>query len=215
MKIAVLGTGIVGRTIGSKLIELGHDVMLGSRSETNQKGIDWAVANGSHATIGTFSNAAAFGEIVFCCTNGSATMDILKMAGHENLNGKVLIDVTNPLDFSKGMPPSLFVCNTDSLSEMIQREYPEVKVVKSLNTITASGMVNPMRIPGAHDIFMCGNDAQAKETVKQILESFGWKIIIDMGDITAARGLEMLMPFWLRMWGVVGNADFNYHIARK
>src|SRR5204863_1911954 len=157
---------------------------------TGEKVVAWAKVTGK-GKAGTFAEAAAHGEMVFNCTNGSATLDVLKAAGAANLKGKVLVDVANPLDFSKGMPPTLTVCNTDSLGEQIQREFPKVRVVKSLNTTSAAVMVDPKRVPGDHAIFVCGNDAAAKSQVTDLLKKFGWKTVIDLGDITGGRGQEM------------------------
>ncbi|MDX9907677.1 MAG: NAD(P)-binding domain-containing protein, partial [Bacteroidales bacterium] len=177
MKIAVLGTGMVGEAIGSKLIELGHSVRMGSRTATNEKALAFVAKHpGGKASAGTFAGAAAFGEVIFNCTKGTESMNILRSAGIENLDGKVLVDVANPLDFSNGMPPSLSVCNTDSLGEQIQREFPGVKVVKSLNTMWCGLMVNPGMLNGGdHHVFMSGNDAGAKAVVSGLLQSFGWR----------------------------------------
>jgi predicted dinucleotide-binding enzyme len=215
MRIGILGTGIVGQTIGAKLAELGHDVRMGARTAGNQKAVDWIKANGAHASEGTFADAAAFGEIVFNCTAGTASLDALKRAGAPNLDGKILIDVANPLDFSNGMPPSLSVCNTDSLGEQIQRAYPKARVVKTLNTMNTNVMVNPRLVPGDSDVFVSGNDAAAKKQVVEILTNwFGWRSIVDLGDITSARGTEMLLPIWLRLWGVFKTPNINFHIVR-
>lgn len=215
MKIGILGTGMVGATLGSKLIQVGHEVRMGSRSMNNEKAAEWVKGNGSKASQGTFDDAASFGEVVFNCTAGTASLAAITAAGAKNLKGKVLIDVANPLDFSKGMPPTLSVCNTDSLGEQIQRTFPNVKVVKALNTMNCVLMVDPSLAPGEHDVFVCGNDAQAKDRVKEILKSFGWKSIIDLGDITAARGTEMVLPLWLRLMGLFQSPKFNFKIARK
>ncbi|HLP10924.1 MAG TPA: NAD(P)-binding domain-containing protein [Flavobacteriales bacterium] len=216
MNITVLGTGSVGQTIGSKLIELGHNVKMGSRSATNEKAVAWAAKYTGKASVGTFADAAAFGELVFNCTLGMESVNILKSAGENNLNGKVLIDVSNPLDFSKGMPPSLGVCNTGSLGEEIQKAFTNVKVVKTLNTMWCGLMVNPALINGGdHQVFMCGNDAGAKSTAKEILNSFGWnnKNIMDLGDITGARGTEMWLPLWLRIYGTTKSGSFNMKLV--
>ena len=214
MRIAILGTGIVGQTLGTKLVELGHDVRMGSRSAPNDKAAAWAKGAGARGSHGTFAEAAAFGEVVFNCTKGENSLAALRQAGAANLDGKVLVDVANPLDFSRGMPPSLTVCNTDSLGEQIQREFPRARVVKTLNTMNANVMVNPSLVRGDHDVFVSGNDAGAKARVREILERFGWRSVIDLGDITSARGTEMLLPIWLRLWGVFGTPNINFHVAR-
>ena len=215
MKIAVLGTGTVGETIASKLVELGHEVKLGSRSANNEKAVAWTNKNGSKASNGTFADAASFGEIIFNCTKGAASLQALKQAGADNLKGKVLVDVANPLDDSKGMPPSLLISNTDSLAEQIQNAFPEAKVVKSLNTMWCGLMVNPGMLPDSTNVFVSGNDAGAKAKVKDILKSFGWndEDIIDLGDITTARGTESLMPIWLRIYMATHNGAFNFKIV--
>lgn len=214
MQIGILGTGVVGQTIGTRLAQLGHDVKLGSRSATNDKAAKWAADNGGRASHGTFADAAAFGEVVFNCTAGMASLDALKDAGANNLRNKTLIDVSNPLDFSRGMPPTLSVSNTDSMGERIQAAFPDAKVVKALNTMNAQVMVNPSLVPGDHDVFICGNDSDAKARVTELLRSFGWRTVIDLGDISAARGIEMLLPIWLRLMMTLKTPHFNFHIAR-
>ncbi|MBC8173147.1 MAG: NAD(P)-binding domain-containing protein, partial [Chitinophagales bacterium] len=200
MNIAVLGTGVVGQTIAEKLTLLGHDVMLGTRNvsdalartEPDNFGRPPLQAwSKEHADIklGTYEEASAFGELIVNATNGAGTLEALEQAGKNNLSGKVLVDISNPLDFSKGMPPSLLVCNTDSLGEQIQRAFPEARVVKTLHTMNAYIMVNPDLLPEDHTVFVCGNDADAKNKTKELLKSFGWKEknILDIGDITNAR----------------------------
>ena len=215
MRIGVLGTGTVGSTLATKLASLGHEVRMGARRASNDKATAWAEGAGVNASHGTFADAAAFGEIVFNCTAGTGSLAALESAGGGNLGGKTLIDVANPLDFSKGMPPTLFLANDTSLGETIQRKFPEARVVKALNTVNASVMVDPGRVKGDHDIFVCGNDAAAKAEVTKILkEWFGWKGVIDLGDITAARGMEAYLLLWLRLWTVVGSPDFNIRVVR-
>lgn len=217
MKIAVLGTGVVGNTIGTKLIQLGHEVKMGSRSASNEKAAQWVQGAGNNASQGTFEDAAAFAEtFIFNCTSGQGAVEALEMAGANNLRDKILIDITNPLDFSKGMPPSLTISNDDSLGETIQRTFPDLKVVKTLNTLNTFIMVDPSRVPGDHDIFVSGNDADAKNKTKALLQTFGWKAenIIDLGDITTARGTEMLLPIWVRLYGALGTPEFNFKIVR-
>jgi len=214
MQIGILGTGVVGQTIGSKLVHLGHDVMIGSRSATNEKAAKWVADTGDRARQGTFADAASFGEIVFNCTSGQVSLEALSSAGAANLEGKIIVDVSNPLDFSNGFPPTLTVCNTDSVAEQIQSAFPDSKVVKTLNTMTAAVMVNPSLVKGDHDVFVSGNDADAKERVSDLLRSFGWRTIIDLGDITSARGAEMILPLWLRLMSAFKSPVMNFHVAR-
>lgn len=217
MKIGILGTGIVGETIATKLAALGHEVLMGSRTKDNTKAQDWAAKMGGKAAVGTFAEAARHAEIVINATQGAASLAALTLAGAENLGTKILIDVANPLDFSKGMPPSLTVSNTDSLGEQIQRAFPGVRVVKALNTMSVDIMINPGSVAGDHDVFVSGNDAEAKEAVAALLvEGFGWKKenVIDLGDITTARGTEALLLLWIRLWGALGNPHFNFRVVR-
>lgn len=216
MKIGILGTGIVGQTLGARLIELGHEVMMGSRTATNEKGLAFVAANGSKASLGTFADAAAFGDMVMNCTSGGASLDALRMAGAANLNGKVLIDLGNPLDFSHGMPPILIpaLSNTTSLGEEIQKEFPDTRVVKTLNTMNCKLMVNPALVPGDHEIFIGGNDQEAKAKVKELLAQMGWTHPIDLGDISSARATEMMLPIWIRLMGIYQSPNFNFKIAR-
>lgn len=216
MKIAVLGTGNVGDAIGSRLIEVGHNVMMGSRTADNEKAKTFVAKHDGKASAGTFADAASFGEIIFNCTAGVGSIEALKIAGEKNLRGKIIVDVANPLDFSKGMPPSLAISNTNSLGEEIQKAFPQTKVVKALNTMWCGLMVNPAMINGGdHSTFVSGNDALAKEAVKEILISFGWfdKNILDLGDITKARGTEMYLPIWLSIYGATNNGAFNIKIV--
>ena len=216
MKIGVLGTGMVGATIATKLIALGNEVMLGSRKPGNEKAVTWAQANGANASQGAYAQAARFGEILFNCTQGTASIEALQSAGEDNLKGKILIDVANPLDFSHGAPPTLSICNSDSLGEQIQRTFPEAKVVKTLNTVNCEVMVNPALVPGEHDIFVCGNDADAKARVADLLKQwFGWRSVIDLGGISAARATEQMMPIWLRLYGVLGVPHFNVRVVAE
>jgi len=216
MRIAVLGTGMVGQAIGRRLVELGHEVKMGSRTADNEKAVGFAKEAGGGASNGTFADAAAFGEWVFNCTNGGATMDVLEAAGADNLKGKILLDVSNPLDFSKGFPPTLFVSNDDSLGERIQRAYPDTKVVKTLNTMNCYIMVDPSRVPGDHDVFVSGDDPDAKEQVAGFLRSqFGWKSPIDLGDITTARGTEAWLLLWTRLYAAFDSPEFNMKLVRQ
>lgn len=227
MKIGILGTGVVGNTIGTALIANGHDVKMGSREALNEKATEWTKASGSSARLndhvgqasqGTFADAAIFGDIIFNCTKGEHSLEAITSAGEQNLAGKILIDVANPLDFSKGMPPTLSLVNDTSLGETIQSAFPKTKVVKALNTLNCTLMVDANRIGnGDHNIFICGNDENAKLQVKSLLtDNFNWKTenIIDLGDITNSRGTEQLLPIWIRLWGALGTADFNFKIVK-
>lgn len=215
MRIGVLGTGTVGRTLGSALLRSGHEVRLGSRTAGNEAAVAWAAdVGGAAASEGTFADAAGFGELVVNATAGAASLDALALAGAEQLAGKVLVDVSNPLDTSGGMPPTLTVCNTDSVGEQIQRTYPDVRVVKALNTVTAKVMVDPSLVEGTHTIFVAGDDAQAKAEVGELLQEFGWPAdsILDVGDITSARGMEMYVAMWIRLWGALGTPVLNVEV---
>lgn len=214
MHIGVLGTGTVGRTLSQALVERGHEVRMGSRAAGNDKAVAWAEQAGPLGSEGSFADAAAFGEIVINATAGAASLEALEAAGAEQLAGKVLVDVANPLDMSRGMPPTLTVCNDDSLAEQLQRAFPEVRVVKTLNTVTASVMVQPDLVPGGHTVFLCGDEAAAKAQAAVLLDELGWppESILDLGDITAARGTEMYMALWLRLWGAKGTAALNVEV---
>ncbi|HVQ59243.1 MAG TPA: NAD(P)-binding domain-containing protein [Solirubrobacterales bacterium] len=214
MRIGVMGTGAVGRRIAGKLVELGHEVTMGSRSAESEALLEWMQEAGGDARGGTFADAASAAELVFNCTSGMASLEALAAAGAENLAGKVLVDVANALDFSQGMPPTLSVCNDDSLAERIQAAFPEARVVKALNTMNNQVMTEPGRLPGAHNVFVCGEDADAKAAVGELLQEFGWapEQIVDLGGIAAARGTEMYLPLWLCLMGSLGTADFNIQV---
>ncbi|GAA2750188.1 MULTISPECIES: NADPH-dependent F420 reductase [Kitasatospora] len=214
MRFGIIGTGTVGRTLASKLVSLGHEVTLGSRSKDNTAANDWADRAGPYGHAGTFAEAAAFGEIVVNATSGTVSLHALELAGGEHLEGKTLIDVSNPLVFSPTGEVTLDPVNTDSVAERIQRAYPAARVVKALNTVTAAVMVDPGRVSGEHNLFIAGDDPEAKAQVRIVLEEFGWPAasIIDLGEVQAARGMEMMMPFWLRLMHHFGHTDFNYAI---
>ncbi|MCL5008485.1 MAG: NAD(P)-binding domain-containing protein [Candidatus Marsarchaeota archaeon] len=211
MKIGVLGTGTVGVNLASKLVEIGHQVKMGSRTPDNINAMSWAQKNGSNASYGTFADAAAFGEIVFNCTSGEHSMEALKSAGEKNLEGKILVDVANPIKFENG-ELELLVSNTDSLGEQIQRAFPKAKVVKALNTASTELQVNPSRLRGDHDLFICGNDDDAKSRVAKLLKHFGWKSVVDIGGIKASRGMEALLLLWIHLSKKRPNELFNYKI---
>src|SRR5262245_12314565 len=211
MRFGVLGTGMVGNAIATKLVQLGHEVTMGSRTAGNERAQTWAQTVGRDGAAGTFADAAEFGELIVSCIAGVHTVEALEASRRRNLEGKVVVDVANPLDFSNGMPPTLSVCNTDSLGEQIQRVFPECRVVKALNTMNCTVMVDPASVPGNHNAFLCGSYEEAKQDVTRLLESFGWPRprIVDLGDIAASRGMEMYVALWLRFYGSVGGPHFN------
>ena len=216
MRIAVLGTGTVGPALAGKFIELGHQVTMGSRDANNPKAVEWADAAGTNARADSFSGAAAGADVVVNATAGTASLQALEAAGADNLAGKVLLDVANPLDFSDGFPPSLAVLNTDSLAESIQRVFPQARVVKALNTMSAEVMVSPGLVGGGdHDVFLAGDDDGAKAVVVGLLQEMGWQAghIRDLGPLEAARGLEMYLPLWLRLMMSSGRSRFNIRIV--
>jgi len=230
MKISIIGTGSVGQTIASKLIELGYDVMLGTRNvqeklSSTEKDMygnppfsEWNKLN-ARVKLGSFEEAALYGDIVFNATHGGSSIAALKLAGAKNLKGKILIDISNPLDFSRGMPPSLLpgLQNTNSLGEEIQKTFPAAKVVKTLNTMWCGLMVKPDMIgKGDHINYIAGNDPDAKAEVKKLLKKFGWKDenLLDLGDISAARATESVLPIWLRVMGTIQTGVFNFKLIR-
>lgn len=226
MRVGILGTGVVGKTLAAALVSRGHDVMLGTRDvrrkmeEKAEEGSvsyrGWASTN-KKVRLGTFAEAAAHGELLMNATAGHASVEVLSKVKPADLRDKILIDIANALgEWGDGPPMELFVANTDSLAERIQRAQPGVRLVKALNTVTAHIMVNPKGLAGGdHDVFVAGNDPDARDRVVRFLrDEFGWKTVIDLGDLTAARGLEMLIMLWLKLWGAFGTADFNYKIVR-
>src|SRR5215208_2757257 len=226
VRFGILGTGAVGKTIAARLAGLGHEVMVCTRdpeetmSRTEPDPYDnppfsaWQEEH-SEVRLGMFAEAAAHGEMIVNATAGAVSLEALEQAGEDNLNGKVLIDIADPLDFSKGMPPSLSVSNTDSLGEQIQRRFPEAKVVKTLHTMNAYLMVDPAQLAATdHTVFVSGDDTEAKARVSELLRSFGWSDIIDLGDITTARDTEMMLPIWVRLFGVLQKPIFNFKIVR-
>jgi 8-hydroxy-5-deazaflavin:NADPH oxidoreductase len=225
MKIGILGTGIVGRSHAARLVQLGYEVYMGTRdvekalskSDGDAMGNpplkSWLMQNPKVKLV-TFSEAAKQGEMVINATKGEHSLDALRMAGEQNLNGKVLIDISNPLDFSKGMPPTLLISNNDSLGEQIQRTLPKVKVVKTLNTVNAILQAEPSKLAqGDHHIFMGGNDKDAKGEVVKLMNQYGWKNIIDLGDIKSSRGAEMMLIIWVNLLGTLQTPMFNFRVV--
>lgn len=206
MKIGVLGTGMVGKAIASKLVAVGHDVMMGSRTPDNPKATGWANQAAPRGRAGTFADAAAFGELVFNCTHGEASVAALRAAGGENLEGKIVVDVANVLPPVEGV--------SESLGEQIQQAFPLAKVVKTLNTVNCEVMVNPTALRASHTLFLSGNDDGAKKAVRDLLESFGWSDILDLGDIRTARACEGYLALWLATWKSLGTGAFNIKVVR-
>jgi 8-hydroxy-5-deazaflavin:NADPH oxidoreductase len=215
-KIGILGTGVVGNTIGSKMIALGHPVKMGSRTANNEKAVEWVSKNGANASAGTFEDAARFADIIFNCTKGEVTMEVFKQAGTDHFNGKTIIDISNPLDFSQGFPPFLTpqYSNTNSLGEEIQRLIPDAHVVKSLNIVNCEVMVNASKSGGDPTMFVAGNNEEAKIKAQSILKQFGWNDLIDLGDITNARAMEMMLPIWVRTYAATKNGYLAFKIVR-
>jgi predicted dinucleotide-binding enzyme len=215
MRIAVLGTGRVGRALAPRLAELGHMVVMGTRdpAATRSRSDDGPPTG---IALGTFSDAARDAEVVVNATSGGVTLEVLRQSGAENLAGKVLVEVANPLDFSAGFPPTLLVKDTDSLAEQVQREFPDSRVVKTLNTMNADLMVNPSGLAGGdHTVFVCGDDPEAKQVVSGLLAEMGHTDVVDLGDLSAARGTEMFLPLWLRLMQSLGTARFQIKVVRE
>jgi 8-hydroxy-5-deazaflavin:NADPH oxidoreductase len=225
MKVGIIGAGSVGQALAAKLISNGHDVRLGIRNPSpsefaKERNIarpltEWIEDTGGK--IVTFAEAARHGEIVINATSGGVSLEALALAGADNLKGKILIDIANPLDFAKGFPPSLLPAynHGTSLGEEIQKAFPDAYVVKTLNTVSNVVMVNPASVKADHDLFIAGNNAEAKKTVEALLrKEFGWSSIVDLGDIVGARGTEHLLPIWIRLWGLFGTPAFNFKIVK-
>jgi 8-hydroxy-5-deazaflavin:NADPH oxidoreductase len=216
MKIAVFGTGSVGQALAGRLAGLSHEVSMGTRNvqSTIEGGkVNEFLTNNTSVTLKTFADAAQGAEMIVLATLGTAAQNSLELAGDKA--GKVVLDITNPLDFSKGFPPTLFLSNDTSLAEVLQAKFPSTHIVKSLNTMYNGLMINPRSLGEDSTVFVSGNDADAKAKVTSILKEFGWKDseILDLGDITTARGTESLLPVWLRIFGATQNGFFNFKVA--
>lgn len=220
MNIGVLGTGVVGETIATALTKKGHNVRLGSRTADNEKAAAWVKGANNHATQGTFDDAAAFGEMIFFCLNGEHALAAADMIGLDSVQGKIFIDLTNPLDFSKGMPPRLLegYGSNLSLGERIQEALPGALVVKTLNTLNCNVMVDPSQVNrGEHTLFLCGNNGDAKNKVMHFLvDTFGWKpnSFIDLGGLEKARLTEAYVPFWVTIMQALGTPIFNINVVK-
>jgi predicted dinucleotide-binding enzyme len=219
MNIGVLGTGTVGRAIATALVARDHCVMMGSRTADNETAGIWAGACGADASQGTFNDAAAFGDLVFICLKGEYTLEALHTIDPANLGGKPIIDITNPIDFTQGIPPRMLdsVSGT-SMGELIQQRFPGAHVVKTLNTVNYKLMVDARSVnKGDHHLFLCGNDIEAKHLVKHLLvDNFYWKPenLVDLGGIEHARAVEAMLPFWISVWRALGTPLFNFKIVQ-
>lgn len=223
MKIGIIGSGVVGQTLGTRLVGLGHDVVIGTRDpkkldeKKNMAGSlrEWLASTEGRGRVGTFAEAAAHGELLVSALHGQNTIDALRAAGADKVGPKVLIEIGNELDFSKGRPPRALASQDNCLGERVQAAFPNLRVVKSLNTVNAFVMVDPRSLKGGdHTIFVSGNDAAAKAEVTKLLQSFGWSDVLDLGDISSARGPEMFMAMWLRLWGATGTGTVNIKVVR-
>jgi predicted dinucleotide-binding enzyme len=223
MKIGIIGSGVVAQTLGAKLIGLGHDLILGTRdpNKLDDKKMfgatlrEWKAQTEGRASVATFKQAAEHGELLINATGGEVSLEALKLAAADKVGAKVLIDVANELDHSKGMPPAVLASQERCLAEKLQAAFPNLKVVKTLNTIGAPVMVEPKAVGGGdHTVFVSGNDADAKATVVALLKSFGWTDVLDLGDISSARGPEMYMAMWIRLWGATKTGMLNIKVVR-
>jgi len=217
MRIAVLGTGMVGRALAGGLGELGHEVVVGTRDPaTTSERAEYAEWLAAHPGVGlaTLADAAEGSDVVVNAGSGSAALELLQAAGIDRLPGVIVLDVANPLDFDAGFPPTLTVKDTDSLGEQVQRAFPEARVVKTLNTMNADLMVDPGQLPEPTTVFVCGDDAEAKQVATDLLHDLGHQDVLDLGGIESARGVEMWLPLWLRIMGALGTAKFNVRVVR-
>lgn len=215
MKVAVLGTGDVGKRLAGGFASRGHEVIVGTRTPRNADLLKWAASVKGKVRVGTPAEAARQAQMVVLAVRGDAAVAAIEAAGPSELAGKVLIDVTNALDFSKGMPPSLFVGTTDSLGERVQRAAPAAKVVKAFNTVGNSQMVDPhVNGIGRLELLIAGNDVGAKKEVTELAKSFGWSGTIDVGGIDAARWLEATVPLWVRVGSAVNTFSHVWVVGR-
>ncbi len=215
MKVGILGSGIVGQVLGKGFASLGHDVKMGSREPGSDAIKQWIAGVGGRAAAGTVAEAAAFGEVAVLATRWDGTENAIRLAGPQNLAGKVVIDVTNPLAFAPNAPPRLALGHTTSAGEQVQRWLPEARVVKAFNSVGNPHMFRPQFPGGPPDLFICGNDAAAKQTVTEISKAFGWPSVIDIGGIDGARLLEPLAMLWI-VYGIRSNSwNHAFKLLRK
>jgi predicted dinucleotide-binding enzyme len=226
MKIAVLGSGFAGRTLAAGLADLGHDVTIGTRdvTATRQNNEPDRMGNAGYAVwaqdfphigLASFADAAVGADLFVNATAGNGSIAALTAAGAANLGGRVLLDVSNPLEFSQGFPPNLFVKDDDSLGEQIQRAFPDARVVKALNTMIGDVMTTPKSVAdGNHSVFLSGDDSEAKRVISELLAAFGWADVIDLGGIQTARATEMMVKIRLLVMTSLGTPIFNFSMAR-
>jgi 8-hydroxy-5-deazaflavin:NADPH oxidoreductase len=223
MKIGIIGSGVVGQTLGTKWLELGHEVAIGTRdpAKVDDKKMmatslrEWRAKTGDRGQIVSFQQAATFGDVLVNATGGDVSIEALRQAGADKVGGKILMDIANELDHSRGMPPRSLASDERCLAEKIQATFPNLKVVKTLNTVSSVVMVNPKAVAGGdHTVFVSGNDAGAKAQVSELLKATGWTDILDLGDVASARGPEMYMALWLRLWGATRTASVNIKVQR-
>jgi 8-hydroxy-5-deazaflavin:NADPH oxidoreductase len=229
MNITILGTGSVGQALAGKLMSLGNDVTVGTRDvevslqrvepdRMGNMGIGQFMVDNPGVNLVTFNDAInSDTDLIINALGGESILEVLGAIDPNLIDSKVMIDVANPLDFSNGFPPSLTICNTTSLGEQVQAQFLNLKVVKALNTVSNPVMINPTALSGNHNLFICGNDMDAKNIVGGVLISMGWNSsqIIDLGDITNSRGTEMFLPLWVRIFGKVQTPMFNIGIVTE
>jgi 8-hydroxy-5-deazaflavin:NADPH oxidoreductase len=229
MNIAILGTGSVGQALAGKLISLGHTITIGTRNvidslsrmdkdSMGNAGIGQWVVDNPKAQLENFEDIIKSDtNLIINALSGQASLSVLNLIGELALGQNILIDISNPLDFSKGFPPTLTICNDDSLGELIQKTFPKLKVVKTLNTMSNPVMINPKILAGDHTVFVSGNDMEAKKVVSELLRDIGWedKQILDLGSITTARGTEMILPLWVSVFGKLSTPYFNININQN
>lgn len=208
MEIAVLGTGMVGKTLAAGFQRVGHTVTVGTRDpEVTAGREEW-----TDVPLATYAAAAAGADLVVLAVGGTVAEEVLAQA--DLPRGAIVLDLTNPLDFSDGFPPTLTVKDTDSLAERLQRAHPTAQVVKALNTVNCTLMVAPQQLAdGDHTIFVAGDDAAARAHVKSVLQDLGWRDIVEFPALEAARGLEMYLPLWVRLMGQLGTPQFNLKLV--
>ncbi len=214
MKVGIIGSGVVGQTLGTGLVGLGHEVKIGSRQAGNEKLVEWVGKTGDKASEGTFAEVATFGDIVILATLWDGTEQAIQMAGPANFAGKVVVDATNPMKFGPS-GPNLALGFSDSAGESVQRWLPEARVVKAFNIVPAALMIKPDLLGEVPDMFICGNDDEAKKSVTEMLTAFGWPEAVDMGGIEESRLIEPLGMLWIKHFFRTKNWQHAFKLIRK